>query len=193
MGARHVERVFRRAKRLTLTRHDAFNAHTNTWVDSVLSPALMLQLSSVEPSANFGRKFYPCAVRLKDGGALNRVCLADAETFWFFTRRHAPPSEVPGIRWISAAAIESIQESPYRLPARFANVLYGRGETGMGYFIFTVVFSFWLKRTYLAEGFVDFIDYPPGRGPSDVREVIPHTSKRAFKAVPAFHWCVFDE
>jgi hypothetical protein len=159
----------------------------------MLSPELNLQLRSIEPSTNFGRMFYPCAVGLKDGSVLRRVYFVDGKTFGSFSHHKNPPEDVPGVRRISSAAVDSIQESPDRLPVRFANLLYREGETGMGYYVFTVVFSRWSKKDFLTGGFVDFIDYPPGRRPADVREVIPHAGRRVIRAIPEFYWCVSDE
>src|SRR5712692_7947449 len=62
-----------------------------------------------------------------------------------------------------------------------------------GYRVFTVVFSWWCRRAYVQE-VVDFIEYPPGKGPSQVKSVLPHTGRREpeSKPEPLVYWCVFS-
>jgi len=92
--------------------------------------------------------------------------------------------------------IISIWESPLRLPATFANQLHEAGESGMGYMLFTVTFSWWCRFDYL-QSRVDFINYPPGKGPSKIKSVLPHTGRRDSKVqhqpAPVYYWCVFPE
>jgi hypothetical protein len=80
------------------------------------------------------------------------------------------------------------------LPARFANKLYNAGESGMGYTIFTVVFSDGTKQAYSAGNAVDFIRYPEGKGPADVADVLPHEGRNEIQIrVPEYYWCLYSE
>jgi hypothetical protein len=69
----------------------------------------------------------------------------------------------------------------------------------MGAYVFTVVFrkrfGFIPVRRDFVTGLVDFIDYPPGRGPSDVVAVLPHVGRRGadFRSGPKYHWCLYSE
>jgi hypothetical protein len=105
--------------------------------------------------------YYPCAVRLKTGRTIERVYLCEAEEYiryWGFW----PKDE------INLLDIVSLEESRFRLPARFANAIYEAGETGMGYFAFRVNFHDETNISYLTGSAVDFIDFPAGKGSADV-------------------------
>jgi hypothetical protein len=85
-------------------------------------------------------------------------------------------------------------------PPGFANELYLAGESGMGYCVFTVVFStrFGLlhrkRQAYLTGGAVDFIDYPHGLAGKDVHEVLPHVGRNAHpRNTPTYSWCIYSE
>ena len=99
--------------------------------------------------------------------------------------------------WNSADDLFSIKDSPSRLPVRFANELYRAGETGMGYLLFTIVFSWWPRRECVALGTVGFVDYPRWRGPSAVKAVPPHVGSRRKKKHRLrqleSHFCVFSK
>jgi hypothetical protein len=56
-----------------------------------------------------------------------------------------------------------VEDSPTRVLARFANAIYENGESGMGYTIFTVVFSDGILQACVTEKAVDFISYPNGK------------------------------
>jgi hypothetical protein len=59
----------------------------------------------------------------------------------------------------------------------------------MGYTIFTVVFSDGARQACVTSTGVDFIDYPPGKGPLDVTAVISNEGKRddsLVKAPPSY-------
>jgi hypothetical protein len=98
--------------------------------------------------------------------------------------------------WVSPDDVASIEESPVRLPARFANEIYAAGESGMGSFCFTVLFWFWPRQVYATGGLVDFIKFPRWRGPTAVRGVLPHVGKRKAKLLKKqvkSHICVYSK
>jgi len=96
--------------------------------------------------------------------------------------------------------VASLIASPSRLPAKFANELYKAGESGMGYTVFTVVFSrrfglFPSRRDFVTGNAVDFIQYPWGQGPKDVVAVLPHVGRRdsSFRPGPKYFRCLYSE
>jgi hypothetical protein len=70
------------------------------------------------------------------------------------------------------------EDSPTRLPVRFADEISRHGESGMGHTIFTVVFADGQRQACVTGNAVDFIRYPLGKGPRDVAAVIPHAGRR---------------
>jgi len=152
------------------------------------------QLSVIEPSVRGGCYVYPGAAILKDGTFLNCVYFATMSTYRrLFGLDH--PSASPVSKWLSPQDIASIHQSSARLPAKFAREIYQAGESGMGYYMFTVKFSWWSSRAYVTSH-VDFIDYPPDKGPRNVRSVFPHVGNR--KVAPPesqlkIYWCVFAD
>ena len=95
--------------------------------------------------------------------------------------------------------IASVEDSPTRLPAVFANELYRAGESGMGYCLFTVIFksdNSWVEssQAYVTGDAVDFIDYPEGKGPKDVVRVLPHIGRESnYIDGPEYYWCLYSE
>jgi hypothetical protein len=155
-----------------------------------LSPTLRQELDQIEPSVFApGVLLYPCSARLKDGADIARVYFVESATF----RRlflFEEPQEMPGLRWPDAIAATT--PNPNRLPAAFANEIYSVSDAGWGARKFALVFSWWCRRDYLVGGFVDFLEYPAGRGSSDVKKVILYGTKRKVRRVPEPSWCVFS-
>jgi hypothetical protein len=80
------------------------------------------------------------------------------------------------------------------VPAKYANEVYKAGESGMGYCIFTVVFSDGSKQAYVSGNAVDFIEYPEGKGPSNVVGILPQVGRDENpKPAPKYHWCLYAE
>lgn len=97
----------------------------------LITPTLQKQLEAIVPSCDpqFAIKYFPCMVTLTNGTVLDRVCFvmeAHFKTVWCVNPKHS----------IRIEDVESLKESPTRLPACSANTLYEQGETGMGYFLF---------------------------------------------------------
>ena len=65
----------------------------------------------------------------------------------------------------------------------------------MGYTLFRVVFSDGTRQAFLAGNAVDFIEYPPGKGPQDVTAVLPHEGRneKGCKYAPKYRWCIYSE
>ena len=161
--------------------------------DTGLSEDLQRQLAMIEPTiTESGVRLYPCAAKLKDGTLRDCVYLVDAASFLCLTTfRH--PADMTDVRWLSPSDLAWINDSPWRLPARFAKQIHEAGESGMGHRVFTVVFSWWCRRVYV-QSVVDFIEYPPGKNGSKIKAVLPHIGERKAGAnsQPSVYWCVFS-
>ena len=151
------------------------------------------QVRLIEASQSLeGMPLYPCALELLDGRVLNCAYVVSASDCKRF-KIQSGSAEEGDSRWVAAVDVGLIRESPMRLPAKFAGELRRAGESGMGYWVFTVVFS-WFRRREYVQSFVDFIEYPDGKGPDDVKKVIPHKGRREVGSVSSLevYWCVFD-
>jgi hypothetical protein len=150
---------------------------------------------SIEPIV--GVTYYPCIVTLNDGTLLDRVCLVPQASWIKLWGIY--PGQDHGKSEVQLSDISSIADSPSRLPARFANELYAAGESGMGYAVFTVVFSGPIpgsgsRQAYVSGNAVDFIDYPEGKGPGDVVSVLPHVGRDSnCTNGPKYYWCLYSE
>jgi hypothetical protein len=153
--------------------------------------SLLRQLETIEPS-DFepGTQLYPCSARMKDGTVEERAYFVAAET----AVRLFGPAGIDAVSRSLRLPIDrvvSVAESPARLPAKFANQIYRAGETHYGCYLFTLVFSRWRRSRYMVGGFVDFLFYPSGRGPSDIQKAVLGNGARRATAVPKFKWCVY--
>lgn len=150
-------------------------------------------LRGIEPSRDGEMLYHPCRAIVSGGIALNAVYIAPEVPYL----RHWGifPEDDRGKFWIPIEAVEAVEESPMRLPAEFANQIYRSGESGMGYAIFTVIFADGTQQTNLCGNAVDFIDYPRGKGPGDVRQVIAHQGRWQAGMVkgPRYYWCLYSE
>jgi hypothetical protein len=164
-----------------------------------LSPALQQQLDQIEPTTVLGALVYPCSAHLVypysahmgEAGLLKCVYFADWTAFTRLHGEEEPPDRVYPSRCIAADQVASIGLSPYRLPARFANQIYQRGESGMGWNGFTLVFSWWCRSHYIVGSLVDFLGYPLWYSPEDVKEVLLYDRKKRGRSSLDSYWCVF--
>lgn len=160
---------------------------------SPLSEPVREALSGIEPSRDGQLEYFPCRVVLRDGQILNNVYIEPEKPY--LRQWGVYPEDDEGKKWIRIDDIASVEDSPIRLPARFANEIYRNGESGMGYTIFRVVFADGSRQTCLTGNAVDFIRYPSGKGPADVVSVIPHAGREDDSAVrsPGWYWCLYAE
>jgi len=99
-----------------------------------------------------------------------------------------------GKKSIPIQEIVKVEDSPARLPVHFADQLYRAGESGMGYTIFTVVFSDGCRQAYSSGNAVDFIRYPNGKSGLDVVAVEPHEGRGADPVTsPGWYWCLYSD
>lgn len=150
-----------------------------------LSPPLREQLKKIAPVADGRTVRYPCALRLTNGRFLPRAYLVPYSSLEFG----------PDANWIHTNDIAEITPSPDRLPAEFANQIRAAGESGFGYYVFTVKFSWLWQRSYLTS-LIDFIKYPFLATPDSVRAVLPHIGNGKANAPLrelTLNWCAFDD
>jgi hypothetical protein len=157
-----------------------------------LPERLKHNLNALTPSRDRDLTYWPCAARLKTGTVLSCVYVVAERPYLKYWGVY--PEQDPGKSCVSIADVDALEESPCRLPARFANKLYKSGESGMGYVIFTVVFTNGHHKAYMTGNAVDFIHYPEGLGATDVIDVLPHTGRDAGPIEgPEYYWCLFSE
>lgn len=160
---------------------------------STLLPHVREALTNIEPSRDGKLVYYPCRAVLKSGEVFDTVYIVSEKPY--VKHWGVYPESDLGKRWVRMEDIAEVQESPTRLPARFANEIYRNGESGMGYTIFTVVFADGVRQGCATGNAVDFIQYPIGKGPKDVVAVIPHEGRRDDSLVksPHWYWCLYSE
>jgi hypothetical protein len=159
-----------------------------------LSAAIRKQLAEIEPSRRGAIKYFPCDVVLKDGERVDCVYFISLKDYVKEFRSYPDRGREKGV--FEVEEIASIAESRFRLPAKFADILHATGgETGMGYFLFTVEFRNGFKQAYVTGGLgEDFVTYPDGLGKEDVVGVTPHAGRDMERiSGRAYRWCVFSE
>ncbi|MFC5865070.1 hypothetical protein ACFPT7_22370 [Acidicapsa dinghuensis] len=159
---------------------------------SPLPPHVQEALKGIEPSHDGELLYYPCRAVLKSGEACDTVYIVSENPYIKYWGVY--PENDRGKRWIKMEDIAEVAESPLRLPAQFANEIYRNGESGMGYTIFTVVFSDGSRQAYGMGNAVDFVRYPNGKGPRNVVAVIPHEGRNDTTRVDGsdYCWCLYS-
>jgi hypothetical protein len=136
--------------------------------------------------------YYPCRVTLKNGMIIDTVYIEPEQPY--LRSWGVYPEDDRGKMSVRIEEVLKVEDSPRRLPAHFANEIYRGGESGMGYTIFTVVFSDGQRQAYGTGNAVDFIRYPEGKGPHDVVAVEPHVGRGANPvSSPEWYWCLYSE
>jgi hypothetical protein len=152
---------------------------------------LRAQLEAVPPSTHDGLEYRPCRVTLSDGRVMDRVYVVPAKQYlhvWGVT-----PESDSGKRSVSIRDVVAIEESPDRLPARFANEMYAAGESGMGYCLFELEFADASTQAYLTGNAVDFIPYPPGKSGADIVALHPHHGRdQHYLNGDDYWWCLYS-
>lgn len=152
-----------------------------------LSDAIIRQLIAVPQSHNCNMAIWPCQATLRDGRVLPRVLFLRSKQYYEGSDYYVPASQVV-----------AVSESPFRLPAMWANVVYAHGESGMDYFMFRVFFRDDTHMDVTICSFVDFIPYPGGKTATDVlrvehwRRLKPPFDERSNRPSYPIFKCVFD-
>lgn len=159
---------------------------------SRLPEGLAQQLEHVEPSVDYGLRYRPCRVTLIDGTCIDRVYVQEVDECWQQSWGFDPDDDEIAV--LAVDEIASIEESPTRLPVRFANALYEAGESAMGGTFFALTFRDGSLRYFSAGNAVDFIDWPDGVGPDDVDGVVPHVGRMREDRIesPGFVWALYE-
>lgn len=158
----------------------------------MLRDELRKQLLEVKPSQDWSTRYYPCVVTLFDGSIVDRVYVEPIGT-WNGSLKYKENDS----HYISIEMVQSIRESPNRLPIALANKIYAEGESGMGYILFGIKLHDGRIIPCSAGDAVDFIQLPEGISLSDIEDVIPHWGrdvwgKSTLRAQGAtFKWCLF--
>jgi hypothetical protein len=150
-------------------------------------------LQGIEPTQDGDLNYFPCSTTLTSGEILDTVYFMPERPVMKLWEGYLQTDGAK--RLIPMENVAEVRDSPSRLPARFANQLYRDGESGMGYTIFTVVFSDGARQACVTSAGVDFIHYPPGKGPLDVTAVISNEGKRDDSLVkaPPSYWCIYTD
>lgn len=139
-----------------------------------ISLDLYRQLTRIAPSPSVGG-LYPCRVITKSGKTIDRVFMSEVPADWcpavlgpeFRVSMRGLERESP---LLPVEDIASIEESPYRLSPRLVAKLH---ESGMGFCIYTLVFSDGQRHTHLSlASWMDFTELPEGMTGSDVIDAI---------------------
>lgn len=162
-----------------------------------LSRPLWRRLKRVRPSCDSFLDLRPCRVLLKDGRWLDRVYLVEEAPY--LRQWKIRPKEDPSCRDLPLDSIVDVDESPTRLPARFATRLYRAGESWQRFTVFTLVLENGRRLPYLMGHSVDFPQWPDDVTPDLVAGVIPHEAPTEFRSrTPSPHqaaahhrWCVY--
>jgi hypothetical protein len=137
-----------------------------------LSAELTRQLEAIEPSVLGGVKYYPCAVWSADNSRDD--CVYIMEETGYFRRWGIWPEDDHAKRHIDVSLIRSVAASPNRLPVEFADRIYDAGESGMGFYAFSLRFRNGLRQTFLTGDAVEFLPFPSNLRPADVVDVTTH-------------------
>lgn len=136
--------------------------------------------------------YFPCKVWLKEGLALDTVYIEPDDIY--FEHWGVYPEDDKYKKSISIDDVVIIEESPMRLPVRFANEVYEDGESGMGVYIFTLLFADGSTQAYRSGGAIDFVSYPAGKGPEDIVKVMSHEGREDPSARDClqWYWCLYS-
>ncbi|MCZ6779612.1 MAG: hypothetical protein O7F16_11700 [Acidobacteria bacterium] len=162
-----------------------------------LSRPLWRRLRRVRSSRDGSLDLRPCRVLLRDGRWLDRVYLVEEVPYLRQWKIH--PKKDPSRRDLPLDSIVDVDDSPTRLPARFATRLYRAGESWQRFTVFTLVLENGRRLPYLMGHFLDFPQWPDDVTPELVTGVIPHEAPDEFRSrTPSPHqaaaphrWCLY--
>lgn len=151
------------------------------------------QLSLFKPSRNGELLHYPARVRTQDGTWFDDVLIAESSAY--LSVWGVWPDQDSGKKHVGIDTITEILESPNRLPARWADLLYEAGESGMGYQLFAIRYADSSISYHLSGNLVDFVAFPEGKAAGDIKSVTPHEGRGRtdVRNAPNHSWCLFSE
>ncbi len=138
---------------------------------NIASAELLQKLDRIEPGV-WGT---PCTVTLRDGFVC-RVCLA------WENKRYSDLGE-----WLNPNQVADIAECDFRMPARFAHMIWDAGESGMGYHIYVVDLTDGISFAHVAGNLViDLVDLPDGYTARDIINVHPHEGRERTRTAEGY-------
>ena len=167
-----------------------------------LDRSILSKLLAIRPAQGGYGRVWPVSLELQDGRALNRVAFrelviddpGDVQGFLTGARSDGIPLCVEGecqfLLWrvdeftitVPSNEIRCIAKSPHALPSHLVDKLYAGGETGMGYYVHTIVFEDNSTIVCMCPCEVlMFPDLPSSKRIDMVRDVIPHSKESAPK------------
>lgn len=154
----------------------------------ILSENLRTKLARITPTQSI---YFPAMVTLRSGERRDAVYLSPA--LEWFEQWGVWPDEDAGKSDLPLDEVVDLEESPSRLPPRFAQTLYAAGESGMGYVIFQLHFRDGSSASFGLGGAIDFPDLPPGKTPGDIVGVTPHAGRGdpLMRGGREYAWCLF--
>jgi hypothetical protein len=164
-----------------------------------LSSELREQLALIEPSHDGPLEYRPCKVTLDGGEEQDFVLFVRAADY--FVLWGVWPVNDSQKRSVAVERVVSIRESSYRLPPALANALYEVGESGMGYFVFTVLVRDGRRLPFVTGGAVDFPALPLGVTTNDIVDVFPEVGRDQFRdrgplpeeSTANYFWCLYAD
>ena len=156
-------------------------------------PANLREQIARIPSASDGLlRYCPCEVSLRDSNIVDCVYVVEANEY--IRAWGVWPDQDSGKREIKIQNVVQIRESPSRLPANLAQVLYDAGESGMGYVVFEIEYSDGSRSAHCSGNAVDFVNLAHGMMMSDVVAVHPHEGRgKALLKMPEYYWCLYGK
>jgi len=160
---------------------------------SKISESLYKQLLQVKSTRDWATEYRPCLVTLKDGRKVDCVYVVLEQPY--IKHWGVFPEDDSGKQSVQIEDVSEIEESPSRLPAKIANKIYEAGESGMGYCVFTLVFSDDTTQAYITGNAVDFVPLPSGKVARDIVDVFPHKGRQAENQMHGlrYYWCIYSD
>lgn len=154
-----------------------------------LTDQLRHKLALIKPTQAI---YHPALVTLRSGERRDAVYLCPA--MQWFEQWGVWPEEDKGKTLVPLQEVVDLEESPSRLPRKFAEKIYSAGESGMGYHLFQITFRDRSIVPFLTGNAVDFLDLPPGKSPADIVSVAPHAGRDepAHLGDLDYAWCLFS-
>jgi len=155
-----------------------------------LPPDLSQQISQIPATSDGGLTYRPCAVSLHNGAGVDCAYVVEANAY--IRMWGVWPDQDKGKREIKIQDVVCVRESPFRLPAELAQVLYNAGESGMGYVVFEIEYRNGSRSGHASGNAVDFVRLADGKTTADVVAVHPHEGRnRQLLEAPEYSWCLY--
>ncbi len=135
-------------------------------------------------------EYRPSKVTLHDGRVCDTVYVVPKDSYirvWGVW-----PEDDRAKRNLLISDVRKIEESPTRLPPKWANFIYAGGESAMGGTLFAVRFADGVVQYYDGGNAIDFIDLPAGRRYEDIVGIDRHARTGSPRAhVLPYTWCLY--